>query len=157
MTKKLTILLVDDDAGFLDTIAERCQLKGFDVVTAISGMDAVEKAKTQTFDMAVVDMNMPDMDGLVTITKLKEQQPKIKTLLLTAYGTDKLKETVEALNTGYFQKQEMDTFWGFLKGLSNKLEDTFAAAGMATGADFDDAIEVEKGEGYVKPCKTDEK
>ena len=83
------------------------------------------------------------MDGLVAITKLKEIHPGIETILLTAYGSDKLREATEALNSAYFDKQDMGSFWGFVRGVLRKLESTMAAAGMATGGDLDDAIRID--------------
>jgi DNA-binding NtrC family response regulator len=60
---------------------------------------------------------MPDMNGLVTITKLKEIKPGLKTVLLTGHGNEKVKQATESLNTLYFEK---DRDGGFLAVLSNK-------------------------------------
>jgi YesN/AraC family two-component response regulator len=87
---------------------------------------------------------MPDMDGLTTITKLKELHPKIKTVLLTGFGDEKVKEAAEALNSGYFEKDQMGRFWSFMKRLQKNLEDNMAAAGMANGGDLEDAIQIGK-------------
>ena len=87
---------------------------------------------------------MPDMEGLVTITKLKEIQPKIKTILLTGYGSEKVKQASEALESDYFEKGEMGSFWDFIKRLPQRLEDTMAAAGMASGGDIEDAKKIDK-------------
>ncbi|MBI4775574.1 MAG: response regulator, partial [Deltaproteobacteria bacterium] len=70
--EKENILLVDDEKKFLDTISERIRLKGFEPLQASSGKEALEIARKQKIYAAVVDLKMPDMDGLVTITKLKE-------------------------------------------------------------------------------------
>jgi two-component system response regulator AtoC len=58
------------------------------------------------------------MDGLVTITKLKEIQPRLKTVLLTGHGSDKVRQATESLNTLYFEKDEMGEFWNFIKKLN---------------------------------------
>ena len=71
------------------------------------------------------------------------QEADMETILLTAYGDDKLKEATEALNSSYFDKEDMGSFWGFVRGALRKLEKTMAAAGMATGGDLDDALEIE--------------
>ncbi|MGE4506544.1 MAG: response regulator, partial [Desulfovibrionaceae bacterium] len=141
-----TVLLVDDEPDFLSTVAERMQIKGFDVATAASGEQALELAARQEFFCAVVDMKMPDMDGLVVITKLKELQPGIKTVLLTGHGSGKLREATGALNSAYFEKQDMTSFWGHLQLIGRRIERTMAAAGMATGGDVDDAGKLEGGE-----------
>jgi len=150
--RKPHVLLVDDEENFLQSTAERVRLKGYEPLQALSGHEAIEIARNIEIDVAVVDLRMPDLDGLVTITKLKELQPKIKTVLLTAFGTEKLKEATEALNSVYFEKQDMGSFWGFMRGFKQKLEDTMAAAGMATGGDIDDAVKIEA-EKKAEPVK----
>ena len=144
MKEEFNVLLVDDERKFLDSISERIRLKGFEVLVATSGTEALEIAREQKIHAAVVDLKMPDMDGLVTITKLKEIHPEIKTVLLTGFGDEKVKEAAEALDTAYFEKDQMGSFWKFTKKLQRQLEDSMAAAGMATGGDFEDAVEIEK-------------
>jgi len=115
--KKNNILLVDDNLKFLKSIAERTRLKGFNVFTASSGKQALEIAQKQSIHVAVVDQRMPDMEGLVVITKLKGLIPDIQTILLTGHGDEKLKEASEALDSTYFDKQDMGKFWAFLSNL----------------------------------------
>ena len=109
------ILLVDDEEKFLNSIAERFRLLGFDPLKALSGRQALELAQNNRIDMAIVDLKMPDMDGLVTITKLKELNPDLRSVLLTGYGSEKVKQATEALNTAYFVKDRMEDFWEFIK------------------------------------------
>jgi DNA-binding NtrC family response regulator len=142
--KGLNILLVDDEKKFLDTISDRIRLKGFEPLLATSGKEALELARRHEVHAAVVDLKMPDMDGLAVISKLKKIHPKIKTVLLTGFGDDKVKEAAEALESDYFEKDEMGKFWGFMKNLKRHLEDSMAAAGMATGGDLEDAAEIGK-------------
>ena len=110
---------------------------------AFNGHEAIEITKTTKIHMAVVDQRMPDMDGLVVITKLKEIDPDIKTLLLTGHGDEKLKEVTEALNSAYFEKEDMGKFWRFIRKTLQNLETSMAAAGMATGGDLEDAVDIE--------------
>lgn len=139
----INILLVDDNQKFLNTLAERIRLKGYEPFTALNGHEAIEITKTTKIHMAVIDQRMPDMDGLVVITKLKEIDADIKTVLLTGHGNEKLKEATEALNSSYFQKEDMGKFWGFVRKALQNLETTMAAAGMATGGDLEDAVDIE--------------
>jgi hypothetical protein len=67
----------------------------------------------------------------------------IKTLLLTAHGDEKLKEATEALNSSYFEKEDMGKFWGFVRKVLQSLEKSMAAAGMATGGDLENAADIE--------------
>lgn len=139
----INILLVDDNAKFLNTVAERIRLKGYEPYTALNGQEAIDITKTTKIHMAVVDQRMPDMDGLVVITELKKIDADIQTLLLTGHGDEKLKEATEALNSSYFEKEEMGKFWGFVRKVLQNLETSMAAAGMATGGDLEDAVDLE--------------
>ena len=85
---------------------------------------------------------MPDMDGLTTIARLKEIHPEIKTVLLTGFGDEKIKEAAEALDSDYFEKDEMGRFWSFMKRLQRNLEDSMAAAGLASSGDLEDAKKI---------------
>jgi DNA-binding NtrC family response regulator len=139
----INILLVDDNEKFLETMAERIRLKGYEPFTAVNGDEAINITETTKIHIAVVDQRMPDMEGLVVITKLKEIDPDIKTLLLTAHGDEKLKEATEALNSSYFEKEDMGKFWGFVRKMLQRLENSMAAAGMAAGGDLEDAVDIE--------------
>ncbi len=139
----INILLVDDNPKFLNTLAERIRLKGYEPYTALNGHEAIEITKSTRIHLAVVDQRMPDMDGLVVITKLKEIDADIKTLILTAHGDEKLKEATEALNSYYFEKEDMGRFWRFIRKVLQTLETSMAAAGMATGGDLEDAVDIE--------------
>ena len=86
-----TILLVDDEKKFLNTISEKIRLKGFEPLSALSGEEAIKIAKGMKIDIAIVDHKMPGMGGIATITKLKEIHPDIRTVLLTGYGNEKVK------------------------------------------------------------------
>ncbi|MFP4446203.1 MAG: response regulator [Desulfosudaceae bacterium] len=118
----ITVLLVDDEKKFLDSISERIRLKGFAALAASSGEEALEIARSQRVELAIVDQRMPGMDGLTTITKLREISPVMRTVLLTGFGTDKLKEAAEALDADYFEKDRMNDFWGFIRRISNNNE-----------------------------------
>lgn len=109
--KRFKILLVDDEPKFLDLIADRVRLKGLDPITARSGREAIEVVRSTPVDIAIVDYKMPEMDGIVTITKLKELLPGLETVLLTGYGNEKVKEAAERINSLYFEKDRMSEFW----------------------------------------------
>ncbi|MBL0715495.1 MAG: sigma-54-dependent Fis family transcriptional regulator [Desulfosarcina sp.] len=117
-TQPKTVLLVDDEEKLLNSIAQRMKVLGFVPFTATNGMAAIDIAMKNPIDMAIVDLQMPDMNGLVTITKLKEIKPNLKTILLTGHGNEKVRQATESLNTLYFEKEEMGGFWRFIKQLN---------------------------------------
>ena len=117
-TQPKTVLLVDDEEKLLNSIAQRMKVLGFVTFTAINGMAAIDIAMNNPIDLAIVDLQMPDMNGLVTITKLKEIRPNLKTILLTGHGNEKVRQATESLNTLYFEKEEMGGFWRFIKQMN---------------------------------------
>lgn len=142
MPSQLTILLVDDEQDFLDGMNERMQLKGFKTLTATSGDEALALARENTIHAAIVDLKMPGMDGLVCIAKLKEIHHDLKTVLLTGFGDAKVREATEGLESVYFEKGEMNSFWHFIKALPQKLETSMASAAFAEAGDHKDAMEI---------------
>jgi DNA-binding NtrC family response regulator len=112
---KKHILLVDDEERLLDSMAQRISLLGYVPVKASSGINALEIARETRIDMAIVDLKMPDMDGLVTITKLREMVPDLKTVLLTGYGSEKARQATEALGAMYFEKDAMAGLWDVIR------------------------------------------
>ncbi len=114
----IQVLLVDDEEKLLQSIARRMRLLGIEPYMATSGMAAIDIVKQFSVDLAIVDLQMPGMDGLVTITKLKEIRPDLKTILLTGYGNEKVKQATESLNTLYFEKEEVRDFWRYINKMT---------------------------------------
>jgi DNA-binding NtrC family response regulator len=113
------ILLVDDEERLLNSMGQRLALMGFEVMKASSGTKAIEIVKKMKIDLAIVDLKMPDMDGLITITRLKEIIPDLKTVLLTGYGSKKTKQETKTLGSDYFEKDSMGELWDLIKGFKS--------------------------------------
>jgi DNA-binding NtrC family response regulator len=109
------ILLVDDEERLLNSMAQRLALLGIEATKVSSGTDAIEIVKKTKFDLAIVDLKMPDMDGLMTITKLKEISPELKTVLLTGYGSETIHQKTDSLDAEYFEKDSMGDLWDLIK------------------------------------------
>jgi two-component system response regulator AtoC len=133
------ILVVDDEEKFLNSIAGRLKILGFDPLTASSGLEALALAKRRPIDLAIVDLKMPGIDGLVTITKLKEIYPDLKSILLTGYGDEKIKQATADIHSAYFEKDQMQDFWDFIKK-SNKNGNTIVITPPAYDAVDNSAI-----------------
>lgn len=114
------ILLVDDEERLLNSMGQRLALMGFEVMKASSGTKAVEIAKKTQIDLAIVDLKMPDMDGLITITRLKEIIPDLETVLLTGYGSEKIKQKTQTLGSEYFEKDSMGDLWDLIKQFNTR-------------------------------------
>jgi DNA-binding NtrC family response regulator len=88
------ILIVDDDPDFCQVLAKALRLKGFRVRFATSGGEAVEIAQKARFDAAFIDIKMPGMGGLETCLKLRESNPDLLSIMMTAYR-DEAREVIE--------------------------------------------------------------
>ena len=92
------ILLVDDEEEFINTLTQRLEVRGLKVTGATRGQQAVELIDNQSFDIIVLDLAMPGMDGLETLKKIKEKDPDAEIVMLSGKGT--LKSGVEAMKLG---------------------------------------------------------
>jgi two-component system NtrC family response regulator len=86
-SKPIRVLLVDDEQDLVDFLSHRLLKHGFTVTATTAGTEAIDAAATQKYDVAVVDLKMPVMDGIEVLEKLKEQQPFLKTIMLTGHGS----------------------------------------------------------------------
>jgi len=96
MTEK--VLLVDDEADFLDTLSERMRDRGMDVSTTTSAEDALKKLDAESYDAIVLDLMMPEMDGLELLKAIKKKKPELQVILLTGYAT--VGKGIEAMKLG---------------------------------------------------------
>ncbi len=92
------ILVVDDEPNVVKSCARMLQLEGFEVQTASGGSEALALYKSERFDLALVDLRMPDMSGLDVLAALKEYDPNATAAIFTAYGTKE--NAIEALRLG---------------------------------------------------------
>jgi DNA-binding NtrC family response regulator len=90
MSDKPTILVVDDNQDLLDTFVMILKRRGYSVQTAINGVSAVAKFKDQSFDITLMDIVMPEMNGVDAFKKIKEIQPEASIILMTAYSDEGL-------------------------------------------------------------------
>ena len=82
------ILLVDDDIDFIESQAEFLELYGFSPVLAKSGQEALELARHAEFELALVDMKMPGMNGIECMTELRKLNPGIRVVMISAFTQD---------------------------------------------------------------------
>ena len=92
------ILIVDDDKMMLESFREVLRSNGFNTMEALSGQIAIELFHQCTPDVVILDLNMPDMDGIETMQRLREITPGIPIIILTGYGD--IPTAVEAMKCG---------------------------------------------------------
>ena len=81
------ILLVDDEERFRQTLSKRLTERGLEVSTAGNGMEALEEIKKTDFDVVVLDVKMPVLDGIQTLAEIKKIKPQLEVLLLTGHAS----------------------------------------------------------------------
>lgn len=101
---ELRVLLVDDEVDFIDALRERLELRGLQVETVHCGKDALELAGSQVFDAVVLDMAMPDMNGIETLERLLDANPDHQIILLTGNAT--LEQAAAAIRLGALDLME---------------------------------------------------
>jgi two-component system chemotaxis response regulator CheY len=102
-----SILAVDDSASMRQMVSFTLKSAGYNVVEAVDGQDALEKAGGRSFDLVLTDQNMPRMDG-ISLTKKLRESPQFKTtpiLILTTESSDQMKQAGRAAGaTGWLVK-----------------------------------------------------
>ena len=97
---KIRILLVDDEKEFVETLAERLRTRGFHVTEAYIGDEALETLKEYNFDVTILDVQMPGMDGIEALGAIKKLKPLTEVLMLTGHGT--IETAIEGMKIGAF-------------------------------------------------------
>lgn len=92
------ILVVDDDKSILRTFTRILQKNGYEIDVAETGKEAIEKAENQHYDLALVDIRLPDMDGTDLLAKLKKQLQNTVKVMITGFPS--LETGVKALDEG---------------------------------------------------------
>jgi CheY-like chemotaxis protein len=95
-----TILIVDDDSGMLDTLSDVLAATGYDTSIAPSGQVALAKAQESRFDLILMDIQMPGVNGVQTLHALRALIPTIPVIMMTAYTRDELVADAEQ-TTGF--------------------------------------------------------
>jgi DNA-binding response OmpR family regulator len=95
---KKTILVVDDDKSILRTFTRILQKSGYEIDVAETGKEAMEKAENRHYDLALVDIRLPDMDGTDLLAKLKNQLQYTVKIMITGFPS--LETGVKALDEG---------------------------------------------------------
>ncbi len=85
--ESIKVIVVDDEAEFVHTLVERLKLRGFQVHGFVSGREAMKNLEVLDFDIALLDVRMPELGGLEIIEKIKRRWPRRQVILLTGHGS----------------------------------------------------------------------
>jgi DNA-binding NtrC family response regulator len=93
---KRRILIVDDDQAILKSLGDYLSMKGYAVETAKTGKEAIERSKSQFFNLAVLDIKLPDIEGTELLNRMHETEPRMIKIMLTGFPS--MTNAVESLN-----------------------------------------------------------
>ncbi|OAI52938.1 hypothetical protein AYO44_04590 [Planctomycetaceae bacterium SCGC AG-212-F19] len=96
----IRLLVVDDDETLRQMLAKRFQRAGLAVVAAADAEEALAKSAHNRFDVALLDLHMPGINGLELLGKLKECQPELEAIMLTAHGS--IETAIQAMRQGAY-------------------------------------------------------
>ncbi|MBF0225134.1 MAG: response regulator [Desulfobacterales bacterium] len=99
----MRVLLVDDEKELISTLSERLSLRGIEADWVTNGEDALKIVEKQSYDLAVLDVRMPKMGGLLLKKELQSKCPEMKFIFLTGHGSEKdFKKGAEEAGASYY-------------------------------------------------------
>jgi len=98
MNRNARILAVDDDENIRKVIVAILEDEGYTVESVGTAKEAIEKSKRKFYNLALIDIRLPDMEGIELLTKFKETTPRMRKVIMTGYPT--LQNAVDAVNKG---------------------------------------------------------
>jgi two-component system, OmpR family, response regulator CpxR len=97
---KIKVLLVDDEKDFVDALAERLEIRDFEILKAYDGDEALGKIADIDVDVVILDVQMPGKDGLATLREIKKAKPLVEVIMLTGHAT--VPSAIEGLQSGAY-------------------------------------------------------
>lgn len=94
------VLLVDDETRFRTTLSKRLKARGKDVVILSGGEEAIDEIQKSDYDVVILDVRMPGLDGLETLVAMKKLKPEMEVILLTGHAS--LESSKEGIGLGAF-------------------------------------------------------
>ena len=103
--KDLRLLFVDDEEELVSAVVERLELRAINAVGATSGDEALQRLREDDFDVLIIDVKMPGIDGLDVLRTVGRRHPGVKVVLMTGHGSSRDSETGRRLGAvAYLQK-----------------------------------------------------
>ena len=99
-TDRPKIIIVDDEAVVRDSLSDWLEDDGYEVKTAVNGMQGLQQISTERFNAAVVDIKMPGMDGVTLLKKIKEVDSELPVIMITAHAT--IENAVKSMKDGAY-------------------------------------------------------
>ncbi len=94
------VLLVDDEKTMVKYLSRRLVKRGFEISVAYSGLSALDELKNSNFDVVLLDVLMPEMDGIETLREIKKIKPETEVIMLTGHAS--VEVGIEGMKAGAF-------------------------------------------------------
>ena len=98
--KRAKVLIVDDEVAFADNIAKLISKRRYEVTAVYNGQSAVEAVDEFDFDIIILDLKMPGLDGLATLKLIKGKRPGVEVIILTGHGS--MESGIDGIQLGAF-------------------------------------------------------
>jgi len=98
MGENARILIVDDDENIRKVLTTILEEEGYDVESVDTAKKAIERTKRKFYNLALIDIRLPDMEGIELLTRMKDATPRMRKIIITGYPT--LQNAIEAVNRG---------------------------------------------------------
>jgi len=98
--QSLRVLIVDDEEDIRDILSDRLQAYGYEIVTAADGSEALEKVEKTSPDLVLLDIQLPELNGMEVLSRIKLEHPQITVIMITAHG--KIQLAVDAIKQGAY-------------------------------------------------------
>jgi DNA-binding NtrC family response regulator len=98
--KRARVLIVDDEEAFADNIAKLISKRGYDIKAVYNGQSALTALDEDDFDVIILDLKMPGMDGLTTLKNIKGKKPSVEVIILTGHGS--MESGIDGIQLGAF-------------------------------------------------------
>jgi DNA-binding NtrC family response regulator len=95
---KMRLMLVDDEERFLQTTQKLLAKQGYDAITASGGLECLQKLEQELVHVVILDVKMPDLDGVETLKRIKQKFPMVEVIMLTGHATTE--SAVEGMKSG---------------------------------------------------------
>jgi DNA-binding NtrC family response regulator len=96
MDKNARILVIDDDVNIRKSLEAILSAEGYNVDLAKNGKEAIKKSESTVYNVALIDIRLPDMDGVELLTQVKDNVPKMRKIIITGYPS--VQNAIEAVN-----------------------------------------------------------
>jgi DNA-binding NtrC family response regulator len=136
------ILIVDDEKSIRITLQQCLELAGYEVEMAVGGEHAIQKLAAATYDLILLDMKMPDIDGLEVLRRVKKQLAETPVIMITAYGT--VATAVEAMKLGAIDYLEKPFTTDEIRGIVQSVLARASLTDEDANQSFENAIEFAK-------------